>query len=305
MKKKIREDGTQSVALGTAIIVIVMIIFFGSVFGIMYSKNMLFLPSFIEDIFGLNKKSNEVPWDLDSLTEIIKSGKDENPETIVLDVSYDSLVKALLTEKEAEGLYLNSRITYYSDSAPVSHNVEFYRYGEQFRAEIYSKDNLGEPSTLKISDGNKLKFTDTVLNESVTIALAQDINGENEAGIPSVETVIDAVKVFPKNENISSQTSNKFDNVPLPEVLPDSDNSTAISNCTLKLVRLGNDNVYYVAFTNNDTMIREEYYILLEYRTIIFSTTKTLEGEYLYSYEVTKFSTDSKDYSDESLYSID
>ncbi len=304
MKKKIKEDSTPGVALGTTIIIIVMALVFGALFVFMYSKDMLFLPSFVEELFGLDEKENELPWDIGALLEIVKSGKDDSPESVVLDVSYESLRDAFLCEKEADGLFLNSRITYYSDGDSVWHNVKYYRHGEKFRAEIFPSDSDSIPSIIKAANEEQIKYTDVASNVSSVIMRADGISSENEAGIPSVDDLLSVVALFPKKEEDNSGLSNISTNDYTPEISDVEDDNSTISDCSLKLVHLGDDNVYYIGYTNSESQIREEYYVLLEYRIIIFSTAKNADGDFIYSYEVTDFSTDSEIYNQDSLYEI-
>ena len=59
MKKRKDEERTPSVALGTAIIVIVLVLAFGAAFRFMYSLDILFVGDFWEGLLGLDKNKNE------------------------------------------------------------------------------------------------------------------------------------------------------------------------------------------------------------------------------------------------------
>lgn len=283
MKRKKNEDGSQSVALGTIIIVLVLVLLFGLAFGFMHSLDMLFVGDFFEDLFGIGGKNNELPWDLGALSEIVQSGKDEEKEGIVLDVTYDVIREALLTESDSEGLHLNSKIRYYDGEEFSELKLSYYRYKDKFRTESFSTIDSEAADMIKVANSGKITLLDVLSGQSVTYPKPAEISSENEAGIPAIIDLLAAIRMFPSEDG--------------PENSP-------LTDCVLQLVRYGESNVYYVAFTNSKTELREEYYVALDYRIIISSTTKTADGETIYSYEVTSLSTDPAIYSDESLYEI-
>ncbi len=278
MKKRKDEERTPSVALGTAIIVIVLILAFGAAFRFMYSLDILFLGDFVEGILGLDSNKDNSPFDVGVLSEVIKSGKDAVKEGAVLDISYETMRASLLTEKDTAGIYLNARINYYSDSTPYAHSITYHRFGEKFRIETFADVNSSAAETLMVSDGKDIVFTDFAAQKTVTYKKAEDISAENEAGIPTVEELLSALEKFPESAD------------------------TAADNFILKEVNTEQGNVFYVAFTNAETGFIEEYYIVPEFRIIISSVTRTADGEIIYSYEVTDFSVDKKDYYDYTLY---
>lgn len=283
MKKRRDEERTQSVALGTVIIVIVLVLAFGAAFRYMYSLDILFLGDFMEGIFGLDDKNDGSSFDIDALSEIVKVGKDGEKEGIVLDISYENMRDALLTEKASEGVYLKAKINYYADSKASSHYITYHRFDGKFRVEVFEKANETAPKTLKVSDSVTILFKDFTTKETVTYKNADDILPENEAGIPTVDGLLHALEDFPVIYNTAD---------------------SSIKDCIIKMINTEMGNVYYVAFTNTETGLCEEYYVVPEYLTIISSVTSTLDGDIIYSYEVTHFSTDREDYSDQSLYKI-
>lgn len=286
MRNKLN-DGNHNIALGTAIIIIVLIILFGGVFYWMWSMDMLFLPSFVEDLLGIGDR-NESSWDLGELSNLVKDGKDENGRVVTFEVTYENLRGALLSKAPENGVAIVSKITYYNTDTASSRNVAYYRDGSRFRIEQYkigAGDKMDESTleVLKISNGDELYVLDCVSGKSNVIAQDIRISPENEAGIPSVEDLLSVVDRFPSTENgIASEEAN-------------------ITDTQLTLVRTEDGNVYYIAFTYADIGIREEYYVSLEHRTVISCNT-TQNGKPVYSYENISFSNLPVDYSQDSLY---
>ncbi len=288
MKKKIN-DGTGNIARGTAIIIIAMVIVFGAVFAWMYSMDMLFLPSFVEDLIG--KNDDELSWDLGALSELVKSGKDESGESVTFDVSYENLRTALLESEREDGIYISADIKYFAGTDAYIRRVIYYRDGERFRVELYdtapqSAVSVPTLQTTKISDGKKICFIDNKSGESGILPYDASILPENEAGIPSVDELLLALAEFPESEGA-----------------PSSDNPIGVRNTTLKLVRTELGNVYYVAFTYGDIGLVEEYYVSLEHRAVI-SMTSTENGKTVYSYAVNSISDDADVYTSDGLYDI-
>ena len=287
MKKK-TNDGTGNIARGTAIRIIAMVIVFGMIFAWMDSMDMLFLPSFIEDLVG--KNDPEPSWDLGALAELVKTGKDKNGESVTFDVTYENLRTALLESERSEGIYISADIKYFADSDSYMRRVEYYRHGDRFCIELYDITAEGEgsasPKTVKISDGEKICFVDKVAGESAVLTYDTSILPEDEAGIPSVDTLLLALAEFPENEGANA-----------------SSHSADIRNTELKLVRTELGNVYYVAFTYADIGLAEEYYISLAHRAVI-SMTSTQSGKLVYSYSVNSISDDVDTYSSSELYDI-
>lgn len=287
MKKK-TNDGVGNIARGTAIIIIAMVIVFGAIFAWMYSMDMLFLPSFIEDLIG--KGDDELSWDLGALSELVKNGKDENGETVTFDVTYENLRTSLLESDRKEGIYISADIKYFADSDTYTRRVAYYRDGARFRIELYDvvAESAAMPTlrTTKISDGQQICFVDNKSGESSVFAYDASILPENEAGIPSVDALLIALAEFPVSEGAGV-----------------SGNSLAVRNTTLKLVRTELGNVYYVAFTYGDIGLVEEYYVSLEHRAVI-SMTSTENGTAVYSYAVNSISDDADTYASDGLYDI-
>ncbi len=289
MKKKIN-DGTGNIARGTAIIIVAMVIVFGAVFAWMYSMDMLYLPSFIEDIIG--KGDDELSWDLGALSELVKNGKNERGEAVTFDITYENLRTALLESERVDGIYISADVKYYADDGAFVQKVAYYRDGERFRVEIYEIAAQGAGivptlKTLKVSDGKEICFTDNSTGESQTLIYDPSVLPENEAGIPSVDELLLALAEFPESEGTNAAA----------------EGSEVVRNTTLKLVRTDTGNMYYVAFTYADTGLVEEYYVSALHRAVI-SMTSTQNGKAVYSYSTNTVSVDADAYSSAGLYDI-
>lgn len=297
MKKKLNDD-SRGVAVGTAIIIVVMVIVFGTVFYWMWSMDMLFLPSFVEEWIGLDDDSDELPWDLGTLSALVKSGKDADGETVTFDITYENLRSALLAEEPCEGIYLSAKVNYYADGEPSTRRIVYYRDGERFRVELYPIERADEMTapgleTLKVADSDTLFVYDRASGESRLLARDGKISSESEAGIPSVNALLEAVAAFPENDTTIADEN------------ADSDTAETgnITDTVIKLVRTDEGNVYYIAYTYADLALREEYYVSLDYRMII-SMVSRQNGTAIYSYTMTSFSVDPEDYTDNSLYEM-
>lgn len=285
MKKK-TNDASGNIARGTAVIIIAMIIVFGAVFAWMYSMDMLFLPSFIEDFLG--EDEDDLPWDLGSLSTLVKNGKDESGEVVTFDITYENLRAALLGAQREDGIYISADVSYYTDSDSYTRRIEYYRDKDRFRVELYAiapsaNGAASIPQTLKVSNGEQICFVDKATGESSTLPYDKAILPENEAGIPSVDAVLDALAEFPENEGGAY--------------------SSGITDTSLKLVRTDFGNVYYVAFTYSDIGLVEEYYISLLHHAVVYMTS-TQNGSTVYSYSAISVSDDADTFAADELYDI-
>ena len=284
-------ESTHNIALGTTIIIIVMVIIFSAVFYWMWSMDMLFLPSFIEDIFGLNDEGDDPVWDLGALSNLVKEGKSEDGESVTLDITYENLRDAFLAKEREAGIYITADVKYIANGEEFTRRVVYSRDGERFRIEQHYIAPKGSGASekieiLKISDGNALYTLDYSSGESEIIPLTSNISPENEAGIPDIDTLIEAVGAFASAKESSS-----------------AEYSMGVADTVLKLLPTEKGNVYYISYTYPNVNLSEEYYVSLDDRIIIFANIKQ-NGQDVYSYEVLGFSTDSKSYSDDSLYQI-
>ncbi len=290
MKKQL-ENESRSTVIGTAIIVMVMVIVFGAVFAWMYSVDLLFLPDFIKDIFGLSGDDAETPWDLGALTEIVKSGKNEYGEVVTFDVTYENLLAAFNEEPIPEGLYLSADISHYDNGKPSTRRIRYYRDGDRFRAEAYEKGKFNVLETLKIGDAEQVFIVENLTGVSRKVPRAADITPENEIGIPSVNTLLEAIAEFPKTS--FAEPSDEADYIPSED--------SSVTDCEIKMVSTEDGNVYYIAYTYSDLGLREEYYVSLNHHIIISAST-TLDGAPVYSYETVRIATDPKVWSADVLY---
>lgn len=278
-------DGSGNIVRGTVVIIIAMVIVFGAVFAWMYSMDMLFLPSFIEELIG---NDDEPSWDLGALSELVKNGKNENGEMLTFEVSYESLLTALLNSERAEGIYISADINYYSGAEKQTKRVMYYRNGEKFRIEFYGTGRTGAGAfeTLEICDGKQLFFLDSLSGESGTVPYNKDILPEEEAGIPSVDALLLALNEFPTSEGVGATPG-----------------AMSVTDTSLKLIHTELGNVYYVKFTYSDIGLTEEYYVSLEHRAVI-SMTSTQNGKTVYSYGVNSISKTAEAYTSGELYNI-
>lgn len=293
MKNKPMNEN-HNIALGTTIIIIVLVIVFSTVFGWMYSMDMLFLPDFFEQVFGIGDDSDELPWDLGALSEIVKNGKDSEGEALTFEVTYENLLAALLLAEREEGVRLTGEIEYFVDDASYSRKLIYSRDENRFRVELFEtlpSSSTAEPisETLKIGDENSLYVLDCESGEYRVIARDGNTVPENEAGIPSVDALLDVVKTFPGAE--------------LGESADEADSADAIkiTDTVIKLVRTESENVYYISYTYPDLDLTEEYYVSLLHRMIISATAKQ-SGKTVYSYNTTSFSADPDEYGRDELY---
>lgn len=293
MKNKPMNEN-HNIALGTTIIIIVLVIVFGAAFVWMYSTDMLFLPDFVEQMLGIGDDDDELPWDLGALSEIVKNGKDAEGEALTFEVTYENLLTALLSAEREEGVHLTAEIEYFVDDAPYSRKLIYSRDKNRFRVELFEtlpSSSTAESirDTLKIGDENSLYVLDCESGESRVISRDGNIVPENEAGIPSVDALLDVVKTFPSAD--------------LGEYVDEAD-STEVINITdtvIKLVRTESENVYYISYTYSDLDLTEEYYVSLMHRMIISATAKQ-GGKTVYSYNTTSFSADPDEYGRDELY---
>lgn len=296
MKKQLEKE-SRSVALGTAIIVIAMVIVFGAVFAWMYSMDLLFLPDFAKDIFGISDDDGDVRWDLGALSEIVKSERDEGGEVVTFDVTYENLRAAFLSEEAPEGLYLSADVSYYADGEASTRRIRYYRDGDRFRTETYAIGDSEMLETLKIANSEHVTVIDRTTGESRTIPRTAGIYPENEAGIPSVDTLLSAIEAFPE---MTGDVSDTADTAPAGS---DAAETSHVTDCELRMVRTDSGNVYYIAYTYKDLGLREEYYVSLDYRIIISANT-TLAGKPVYSYKTVRIATEPEVWSEDTLYTM-
>lgn len=281
MKKR---DETQNSALGTAIIVAVLVVVFGVMLFWMYSVKLLILPDSVAELFGIAKGEEQdiTPWDTDELAGAVRSGKSTEKIELTFEINYENLRAALLSESEPEGIKQQFLISYYENGAAKSSKTVVYRFGERFRIEKYDYGSNSLPKMLIIADENTLFYRESGANAARSISRASGISLENEAGIPSFDELLKVIEGF---------TAAEMDDTAVK----------VYTDCRLAMLAAENGNVYYVTFTDSALGLREEYYISLEYRVII--THRTYSGdELIYSCETENFSAEPSVYKTDSLY---
>ncbi len=283
------EKESRSAALGTVIIVIAMVIVFGAVFLWMYSMELLLLPDFIENILGISDRGNDAGRAPGALSEIVKSGKDEENSDITFEITYENLRDAVLREPTTEGIYICADVGYYRNGEASLRRIHFWRNGGSFRSEIYAVGDSDKLETVKIADNEYVTVIDSPTSESRKIVRSADITPENDVGIPSVDALLSAIEAFPEYLNAEDSVYT-------------ADGDT-LSECTIEMVRYEDSNAYLVSFVYADLGLTEEYYVSLEHNIILSCITQK-DGVPVYSYNVVSISDDPAVWSDEMLYSV-
>ena len=309
-------DGSQSHALGTAIIIVVMLAVVGGVGAFMHSVGLLTLPPPLNRLFDSDDgKAGEVIWDLGELSELVRGERHADAETMVLRLESDTLYDAFLTEEKAPGIAVTGRVSYFNEGEAVPHRVIYRRSGEDFRAEIYARDNTDQLETLKIRTGSILYVRDAETGEFRSLPSDGTITGEMEAGIPSVAEILTAVAAFPRPEaeTISSELDEKkpLFPVPMPAAVSDEAETAAeteaepslYADCSLAMVSTAAGSVYYVEFTYADIGVREEFTIAPDF-CIVLSAKTTAGGETVYAYETISYSLDASEWQDAKYYDV-
>ncbi len=306
MDKK-KKDKAMSIVPGTVIIVLALIIVFGLVFAWMYAMDLLFLPDFVKDFFGISDEDDGVSWNIGELQSAVKSGRDTASTTVTFDITQDNLKNAFIGAVKPEGVYVSGEISLYSDDAIYRQRLNIYRHGDKNRAELYGYQGSEVPVTYAVSSGGVMKVKDAESGEISTKKLADSIYFENEIGVPSLDEIIAVVERFPK-ENITFESDTETAESGFSDASAVSEESAVtdpdeITDCTISLLQTENGNVYFISFVWAAYGIREEYYISLEHRTVIYAET-TMGGVRTYSYEAKLISHDSEVYASDSLYTL-
>jgi len=309
--KKTKSEKSAGIVPGTIIIIAVLIIAFGLVFAWMYSVDLLFLPDFVKDFFGITDDEASVTWNIGELQSAVKNGRNQGNTAVSFDVTYDNIKNAFLGGEIPEGEFVDGKVTVYENDTYHSKKILVYRCNEKYRAEIGGYDQH-TTATYAVSDGKTVTFKDTENGELTTKNHTAGISFENEIGIPSLSDIIAIVERFPKDNNhleSSTEESEQDDTQAAPEdgldiasSVPEADPDD-ITDCEICLLRTENGNVYYVAFTWEAQGIREEYYLSLDYRTVIYAET-SVNGATVYTYEALQISYDRTVYGTESLYKL-
>lgn len=308
MKKKIDKD-SRGIFIGTAVIVAAMIVVFGAVFVWMYSVDLLFLPDFVENIFGIGGDGDAV-YTQDELSGIVAPKREDDGDTAVFDITYENLRAALVSKKPPEGYYLSADIGYYGDSGVSAHRIRVWRDGDRFRTESYADSTTEHPRLLCIGDAESILVND-MQGGDVRILPRGDFLPENEIGIPSVDELLGTVASFPEilapdaGETVSgTDTAAHTDETDVTEApAAVNEENTEFTDCELSLIRTDSGNVYLIAFTHAGLGIREEYYVALENRSVISHVTYA-NGNPVYSYTQIRYSENPDDYSEDSLYAM-
>ncbi len=335
MKKRDDLAVPHSSAPGLILLIVLLLVIFGGILYWMYSVRLLILPEFITDLFGLpaNDLYETVPWDTEALAGAVKNGKSNDKVEVSFETSYENLRAALLSEPEPEGIYQSVRISYCYDDITSERRVIFMRWGERFRIEKYADDSYNNLVETVIGSGTTASYYDADTGLSRSLPLPDDYSYENEAGIPSVESLLEILEEFPETvdagtadgavtggtqvaETTSAQDETESGQIEAPDNIDsvdtagseESDGSNVsdtgrYTDCELMLLYTENGNVYYLAF--NDTLLgtREEYYISLDCLMIAEHNTY-YQDELLYSCKTLSYSVDPQVYGREAEYTL-
>ena len=314
-RRKRFADGSQSHALGTALIIIVMFLSVGGVMAWMNSVGLLMLPPPLNHLFDRGEVSGGEPmWELGELSELVRGERHPDEDTVVLTLDAETLLDAFLAEARAPGLYVSGRVSYYDDGAAVPHRVIYRRSGEDYRAEIYEDDSTARLETLKIRTGTSVYIRDGQSGEFRSLPADGSISGEHEAGIPSVDEVMAAVAAFPRQvpaDTTAAETSAEASAETAAETTAETTaaDTTAetepplYTDCSLALVTNAAGSVYYVQFTYADIGVREEYTVSPDFG-IVLSARTVAGGMPVYAFEALTVSTDPADWQSAAHYDV-
>ena len=320
----------NSVAVGTAIIAVVLILLFGGLLYWMYSVRLLILPDSIAEIIGIGQQhdTNDTSIDLEELDGAVRNRASTQRVMVDFDIDYESLREAFLLEPEPDGVFVEMKYTYggnilvnssdvNNDSAPVSGilpinsssgSIRFYRNGSSFR--ISDFDISGTLTKVIIGESSTTYYRDQASGEFRSIPRSPGITPESEAGLPSIDSLFEIVAQFPTIENGGDVTSESdettgFDDFPEIDTSSSDNISPDITreNSELCLLKTDFGSVYFIAFDDTFLGTHEEYYVSLEGRVVLRQLT-TIGDTVLFSCTAVRYSLDPDDFSSESLYSV-
>ena len=309
-----RTPEERSRAVGTVLILLVLFVIFGGLLFWMYSVKLLVIPERVASLLGIDNGGSDetVQWDPGELSGIIMNGRPEEVEGVSFELTFANLREALLTEPVSDGFRQIVRVS----RAPESQNsrperIVICRSGENTRIERYetlSGSDKERRTELIIVGKYSVYRLDELSGESRSLPRGDLISPENEAGLPSVQTLMSIVAGFEDADELPESGEAETD-AP-DEIASESVNAESSSDVTmkerytggeLKMLRTDYGNVYYVSFTDELIGTREEYWISLRYSVVL--SHKTWYGdELLYSCETLDFSIDPGVWDKTSLY---
>ena len=308
----------NSVAAGTAIIAVVLILLFGGLLYWMYSVRLLILPDSIAEIIGIGQQhdTNDTSIDLEELDGAFRNRASTQRVMVDFDIDYESVNSSDVNNDSASVsgiLPINSS----------SGSIRFYRNGSSFR--ISDFDISGTLTKVIIGDSSTTYYRDQASGEFRSIPRSPGITPESEAGLPSIDSLFEIVAQFPTIENGGDVTSESdettvFDDFPeidtssSDNISPDitrensepalaADSGGRYENCELCLLKTDFGSVYFIAFDDTFLGTHEEYYVSLEGRVVLRQLT-TIGDTVLFSCTAVRYSLDPNDFSSESLYSV-
>ncbi len=272
MKKKIND---HSVLPGTLILLALLVVIFGLIFWWMYQVRLLILPDWFMRIFGIDPDADNLPWNPDALSEMVKEGRENGPDEHTFTVNYESLRQALLHEEKPQGLYLRAKASW--GSKADARTVEFRRRGDSVNARLYNADGVGIREI--VTDGDTLWYYDGEVGEGREIPAGEGFSPEDDIGMPSAGALLAVIEQFPA----------------------EGEESEAFADCELYLLETEYGHFYYAAFTRKATGLWEEYYLSLDYG-IILSLNVMKNGQMIYTWELLDVSVDPSDWDADNYY---
>lgn len=302
-------------AVGTALILLVLLAIFGGILFWMYSVKLLVIPDRVAELLGIDPGAgvDTVTWDTGELSGVIKNGRPTETVGVSFDLTYENLRDALLSESAPEGFRQTVRVTYSPDSSDArSESRVIFRSGDKWRIERYGSGRTpaeASRTALMIVGSYSMYRLDDITGESRSVPINDSISPENEAGLPSVETLLGIVAEFeaPEAEDTaaletSGDTEAQADEITVSQAKGENgEDKPRYIDGQVAMLRTENGNVYYVSFNDNILGTFEEYYLSLEYRVIISHSTM-YGDERLYSFETLDFTVEPDVWNRASLY---
>lgn len=308
-QRKIRTVEDRNRFVGTALILFVLLIIFGGVLCWMYSVKLLTIPNSLLELFGMNNSEDgSGTLDTGELSWMIKDNKTVAGKEIVYELNYENLRAAILSEQQTDGFKQEVSVTYVDGNATYS---TLYKSGKNARIEIYELTDEGEKlrTELVIYDSNTVYHLDCKTGKSRSVVRSEDVSPENAAKMPSVDELLYIIEEISKNETAEVTTSAEIETTDeyTPEQLSDGENIDYANtfsrwrdlNIFMKSTEIGN--VYQVSFYDDYLGTFEEYYLSLEYNTVLYQAV-FYGDERIYLCETLSFSTEKDDWSDTLLY---
>jgi len=275
LNKKLRRNRIKnrlSIAFTiTAVVVITVLFYFW-----MYKYGLFVPPRFITDLIEKSSDETEVPTNIDE-ERYYSALESSLPEKDIVELKLSEQdIFNLLSETEPIDKYIYYAVISYYDSREniVSFSCQVIRYGEKYRADIYSADGVLKKQI--ICDGEKVSVTEFVGTERYTesYTASDGFDMEHQVSIISV-----------------------YD---LREVLF-GDNSLNAENIKVYLLRSQSETMYKIEYDYPHVGQHESANIsLLEGMITSYESRDIESGRLLYSFDISSLTYDiSADYAEQ------